>query len=693
MLLQYPRLHDVALCSLNLKKFGAGSQNLGHRCFIRGFMNSFSLPFEESSFDVDFNGFEVTLNSQNHKTIIFPANSMSALVHLNNLQSVNFSFHVPALNFLFSPEDVSVILLLYGLLSKKNKFTRPGRQLWNIVATKISSLLPTSKLSLTKVVRSASLWKRYITTYQSILLLVGYSSDEVMKRSAILMFRDTRYSKSVRSQWKLIAEIENELPFEAIAAARRIIRYKVLSSSPEKKCKFDKFHATGTYSKLCQLLLLILNTIGHFFVSLMRIILLDKVLAFFCWSGLRSGVVCENPALQKCITVKILEISISVSHDNALHSSTNVKALSEMGISYQDLLSFRFSVDAFFIRYLEKVSEISFTFATGRLNAHSFFTAKAGASNSSKEQQKMEIGGRQNVVWTEPAQIIYSPESASEDETNDAARTSVPQLDRLLGQLWSKWKNFCLTSEGGNLPDMHSPWILCDMRSCLISNGISNSGSQLDCTFIVGKLNFNLEYLSFASAVVLLRCLHCAVRLNLRRGDIVLHIPEITIQDSPASYWSSKFASHSSKLRIGITRMLPAKHVQIGAFIAGLHVGISLSHSHFHTRTAYPCPATPMLSFEICNIELLVLPNVEDYAGLSSGITSEYDIELESLGLRGPQENSDSENGAYSSQGETSLYAYLKVHGLKAYFDENSDNKDNQIIELKPTTAKLKYVR
>lgn len=690
VVLQYPCLHDVALGSLYLKKFGAGSQILGHRSFVRGFMNSFSLPFEESSFDVDFNGFEVILNSQNRRTTVFPATNMSALVNLNNLQSMNFIFHVPALNVLFSPADISVILLLYGLLSKETKSIRPGRQLWNIVATKISSLLPTSKLSLIKVVRRASLWLKYITIYHSILLLVGYPSNEGMERSALLMFHDTRYSKSMRSQWMSITEIEDELPFEAIAVARRVIRYKVLSRSPERK-----LHSTRTSSKLHQLYLLILSTIGSLLVLLMRIIFFDKILALFCRGSLEFVSVSRNPALQKSVTLNIREISVSISPDIVSQTSSNVKAVSDMGISYQDLLSFRFSVNAVFLRYLGKISEDSFTFATGSLNVHSFSTEKSGASNHPKEQQKMQTDRGQIIVWAEPAQIIYLPDAVSEDDTDDVAKTSVPQLDSLLGKLWLKWKNLVLTSEGESISNMHSPWILCDTWICLIDNGTKGSGSQVS-SLIVGKLNFDLEFYSFTSAVVLLRCLHCALQSDLmRRKDIVLHVPAMTIQDLPVTNWSSKFASYSSKIQRDITRVLPAKQVRLGALIAGLNFGISLSDNCFRARIANSSHPVMPLSFEICSIELFVSPIVEVYAGLLSGITSECDVGPESLGPEEPQEtgNSDSDNEAYICQGETSLCAYFKFDGLKAYFDESTDSKKDQIIELRPMTAKLKCVR
>lgn len=689
VILQSPRLHDMSSCSLYMKKFGVESQILGHRCFIRGFMSSFYLPFEESSFGVDIDRFEVTLNSENHKHTIFPATDMSAVVSLNNFQSISFSFNLPALNLLFSPADLSVIFLLYGILSKEYKCTRSGRQLWNIVATRIGSQLPTSNKSLVRVVRHVSLWLRYITTYQSILVLVGYPTDEVMKRSAILMFHDTRFSKSLSSQWKLIAEIESDLPLEAIAAARRIIRHRAVYG-PSEKCNSEKLQAVRPFSKFLRLILLFLSMIYSLLVSFMRILLLDKVIAIFCESSLHSGTVAEQSILQQRITLKFQEISLSVSLDQVIQPSINRKADSDMGISYQDLLSFRFSLDAFFLRYLVNISEKHFTFATGPFKVLTFSTGKDGVSSHSEEYQKKEIDRRQIIVLSEPAPIIYFPEAASDNATDDIARTSAPQLDCLLGQLWLNWKNFSLKSEGENMSHMHAPWIVGEMSSCLLDHRMNDSRSQVNCSLVVGKLNFNLEYYSFASAVVLLRHLQLS-----SRGDAVLHAPAITIQDPPVTPWRSKITSYSSKIRGNIIRMVSAKHVQIGVLIVGPHFQISLSNDQFRAQTTNTCPLGTQVSLEIYNIELFVSPNLEDNIGLSSGINSESNIGPESYGLKEPQEISipDSANGAYSCQGQVSLYAYLKVNGLMAYCDERTENKQHQIIVLRPTIAHLNYVR
>ncbi|KAK6129038.1 hypothetical protein DH2020_037218 [Rehmannia glutinosa] len=681
VLLQSPCLHDSFSCSLYMKKLKAGSRIVGQRCFIRGFMSSFLVPSEESSFDIDINSFEIRLNSESRTTSVFPATNLFAFVNSNNLQCINLCFHVPALNILFSPADLPVILSLYELLSKENKCARPGRQLWNIVATRISSLLPTSNLSLIKVVETAGLWLRYIKTYQSILLLIGYPADEIMKRSASLMFRDTTYSRSVRSQWNLIAEIENDLPLGAIAVARRIIRHRVAARDPVENRNHGELLATGLLSKLLQLLVLILSMIGSLLVSFMRILFLYNLI-IVPESSSDFGSVRENSVLQQSITLKIQEISVSVFPDNDVQHSISGKAFSGTKISLQHLQTFNFSIDAFFLRYMANISEKCLTFASGCLKVFSS-TSKAGASSYSEEHRKKEVDNRQIVAWGEPAQIIDVSEATSDND-----RTSDPHLGRLLGKMWLNWKDYCLKPEGENLPNVQAPWILGDIWS-LIDRGISDSSSRVNCGLVVGKLNFNLGYYSFASTVVLIRQIQCVLFWSPRRKNVVLHAPAITIEDPPVRY-CGKITSFFSQIELGIIRMLPEKHVQIGVLVAGPHIVISLLNDQFN-----PHHRVTRVSFDFCNIELRVSPNLDDNVGLSGENTSVCDRGPEYLGLKEPQETGISrlDNEAYSCQGQISLNAYLKVNGLKAYVGGTTDILKHEIIVLRPTTTVLSYVR
>lgn len=690
VVLQSPCLHDLS-CSLHMKKFGAGSQVTTARCFVSGFMSSLFLPFEENSFSVDVNGFEIALNSEKGSSSVFPATDMSALVILSHLQSVSFCFHVPALNFIFSPSNLSVILLFCRLLSKEHKYARSGRQLWDVVAAKVSSLLPVPNLSVIKVVRTMCIWLRYMKTYQSMLLLVGYPADEIIKRSATSMFHDAAFARSVKYQWKLIAEIEKDLPLESIAVARRIIRYRVASQGPGENGNRDELQASRPFSKLCQLLILILSMIGNLLISFARILFLHKVLTIFPKRDLHSAYVSENPILQRSITLDIQEISVSLSPDKPIQFITHGNAVSEPHISYGDLFSFYFSMDGFFLRYVENISENCFTFASGRLKVLSSSTATAGPSSYSEERQKKEVDKRQIVIWGEPAEIFCVPEGACGDVTDDIARTSDPHLDRLLGKLWLNWKNTCLKSGEDNIPSMQAPWVLSEVWTCLIDHGFSDSSSRFSCSLVVGKLNFNLEYYSFASAVVILSQIQSGFGWSLRRKNVISHTPTFTVQDPPVRSWNSIFTSYSSEIEMGIIRMLPEKHVEIGVLVAGPQILISLRNDQFHAKIPNSHHLVTQVSLEICNVELLVSDNV----GLSSENTSQCDVGPECLGLKEPQETniSKSDNGDYSCQGKMSLKADLKVHGLKAYFDEASENKKSQIIVLRPITTHLSYMR
>ncbi|GER30822.1 hypothetical protein STAS_06785 [Striga asiatica] len=678
VLLQSPSLHDSLSCSLYTEKLRFASRII-RPCFIRELISSFLVAVEESLIDVDINSFEIRLNSESRTSSVLPATNMFAVVNSNQLQSMSLWFHVPALNILFSPFDLSVILLLYGLLSKERKCPRTGRQLWNIVASRISSLLPSSSLSLVKVVKIVSLWLHYVQTYQSILLRVGYPASERMQRSATLMFQDAAYSRSVKSQWNLIAEIEDSLPLEAVAVARRIIRHRGSLGITVENHNSGEVPATWPLPKLFQLLVLILSMIGSLLVSVVKILFLHK-LAFFSESSSHSGSVHEFSILQQSITLKIQEISVSVSPETDVQPSKSGNAFSETKIALQPSQEFNFYLDAFFLRYIVDISEKCVTLSCGHVKIFSC-ALRTGASRHSREHWKQEVDNRQIIVWGEPAQIINIPESTIDSAKDGNVRTSVPHLDHLLGKLWLNWKDSYYESEGENVPSLQLPWILVDIRSYLVDNVIRDSSSRVNCGLIIGKLNANLGYYSIVSITVLLRQLQCAC-WNLGSKNVVWHTPTTISEDPPVRYFS-KVASHFSQVQAGIIRMLPEKHIQLGAFVAGPHILISPSNDQFNSHHF-----DAQISFEICNVELLVSPNLKDIVRL-------FGENSDCLGLKKPQEFDicESDFGAYSCQGQISINAYLKINGLKAYIGDTIGNHKHEIISLEPKTAVLDYVR
>ncbi|XP_051117331.1 uncharacterized protein LOC127242033 isoform X2 [Andrographis paniculata] len=691
VLLQSSHLPESVSCSMYMEKFGIGSHAIGHRVFVRGLMRIFSVPLEESSFDVDVNGFEIKSNTEDSSRCICPATNVYALVKLNHLQWLSFFLHFPSLEFLCSPADLSVLFLLYALLSKEQKVRRSGKQLWSIAASKISSLVPTSSTAFVKVFAIACLWLRYINMYRRILLLVGYPADAAMKRSVTSMFKNAAYSRSVRTQWKLISGIEKGLSAEAIAVARRIVRSRLEAGPSDRASNYVELLNRRPFSKICQLIMFILRMIGTLLVALMRILFLHKVLqTFHKRSNPHFVYGNENNLLEQCVIVKVEEISLNISPDNKSLSPLRGKTVPDSRIPFHDSLSFHFSVNRIFLRYLVNISEQCLTFASGKV--HSFSSAKAVAGSYFPEHSKKKVDMMQVVLWSDPAQVIYFP-GGSDDEATDANSTddiegsSIPQLDSLLVKLWLNWNNTS-KSEEENIPNVQDPWILYESRSCVTDHDISYSSYM-----VVGKLNINLEHNSFTSAIVLFRQMQRAMLKNTKRKNVLSQEPTMTDEGPDMRYWGDKFTSCSRKIEMNIVKMLPEKRVEIAALIAGPHIVLSLLNNQLHSETR-SSPHHMKFSLESSNIEFLVSPTMEDHAGFSRESTESCTREMH-LGLEELKEIDilKSDNGAYSCEGRIPLNAYLKAYGFKVYLDETIENQKLHIAIIKSTAAQVSCIR
>ncbi|XP_073288877.1 uncharacterized protein [Primulina huaijiensis] len=683
VLFQFPNSHNAL--SLYVKKIEARSQNFGHICFVRGFLGSLFVPSEDSSFLVDIDSFGIRLNGENHSSSIMPATNMSALVNVTNLQFTSICVRVPRLNYIFSPADLCIMLLFYARLSKESKCIRHGRLLWNIVASRLSSLLPSTNLSIMKVVKFTYLWLQYLKAYQNLLLLVGYPGSDQMKRSAEVMSRDTTYSRSVKFKWKLISNIENDLPLEAIAFARQITRFRLASRGPGKHDGFEELLGKRTFWKLSQLLVLILCVVGNLLRSISRLFLLHKVLAISPEIRQKCGTFQEDCLVENGISLIVQQISVSVSPNNSTERSTSRKAVTVTAVSYQDLLSFHILADAFILRYTVNVSEQYLMCGSGCLKILSSPLVKAGANNKLKEPENKKFDEKQ-IVWGEPGHIIYFPEA-----TNVSGETSVPLLDHIIRSMWLNWKESYSKFEEV-IPNVLTPWILCEVKSSLTHHSLDYGSSWFwNCGLTLGRLNFDLDFNSIATIIVLLRQIQCSLSLNDKMGENV--VMNTLDQDPSVRDLSSRCRSYSSKIESDIIRILPRKHIQIGVLIAGPHIQISLLNNKFYSENVGDHLVTH-ITFDICNIELVVSPKSEKYLGLPSENAAGCDRAAEYPILE-PQEIDafKSDNEAYKCQEQISLGAYFKVCGLKAYLVESAESYKYQIVVLSPITTRLQYTR
>ncbi|KAJ1436544.1 hypothetical protein SESBI_04154 [Sesbania bispinosa] len=131
-----------------------------------------------------------------------------------------------------SPDDISVCLLFDKLLSEKSNHTRSARELWRIASSRIGHVTVTPRLSLQRLVGVIGQWIHYVNAYENILLLIGYSTGHIWKKSISKMSHNKLVFSSARHHWELISDIEKKLPVEGISLARRIARHRAALKVP-----------------------------------------------------------------------------------------------------------------------------------------------------------------------------------------------------------------------------------------------------------------------------------------------------------------------------------------------------------------------------------------------------------------------------------------------------------------------------
>ncbi|KAA8547278.1 hypothetical protein F0562_003858 [Nyssa sinensis] len=624
---EFPISNDSFGCLWEIKELNAESQYTKHGCFFRGLISSLFVPLKECSFNINVRGFGIGLQSKDSISRVLPSVDLFTCIKLKDLQLIDFTFSIPELTFLFTPADLSIILAFGTLSSSESKCARNGRQLWKIAASRISSLISTPRLVLHKLVDDVGLWLRYVHAYENLLLQFGYPVDNSLKISAAMMSWDIKVSRSVKNQWKLISEIEKKLPAEAIAQARRIARYRAgLNAQRAKDHSNESQKILPLLALAWNIICIIFSSITHFFS---QIFLADNPKI----DG-HCRVVSEDSFSQHCFSLSVDKISIIASPVNAVQPPVWGKVVSEIGISYSELLSFCLSIDALFLTYTENICEQYFSISCGHLKVMSSSIIEDGSKNNNnnnnnnnntsylKRHWDKNFDDAKTIVWGEPAQMFY-PVDTRNGFPYDLERTSVSFLENLLGETWLNWKNSCTNFEGIKIQNLENPWILCEIKSFLTDQGLQNLNSGFwKCSLIVGKLNFVLGYSSLLLIALLLGQIQHALYMGYSNGrKKVLSLAPVTLDRG---------------MEMTMARMLPEKHIQIGVFIAGPHIQISLRKEGFYGGNSNVNPIVRQddlhLAFDVHNIEFAVWPILKSAFASSSGYRGLDDVhQLECL--------------------------------------------------------------
>ncbi|CAH9102206.1 unnamed protein product [Cuscuta epithymum] len=684
--------NDFVSFSFQMKKLRVGCQSVRF-CFISGVISSVFLPSRESYFDIDVQNFETILKTEYHMSNIVPSTNLHASVKSKSLYCLDFYVNVEALKLYLSPFHVSTILLLFVLLSKEAKCVRSGRQLWKIAAEKVRSLTSMHKFLLHKFVYIICIWVQYMHTYEKMLFLVGYPSEDAIRRSAGFMIRGKAYSIAVKQHWKKICQIEEDLPSAAITLARQIIRNRAASGAQRRKQLFHQ-SKVGSFSLACKPLLFV----GKYICSIFHLI---KGLFFQNTAGKCSnsneklGHVPDSSFLCHYIGLDVGNFLVSMSPEDKVHPSVSGKMLSDIGLAYHELLSFSLSIDVLCFRYSENITQQCFSFGCQSLNVVPLSLMESSYRNSAKYlngSQKTKAHNLSPVLWSEPAAIVHPVEI----DDYHANKTGVPCLsfiDFMIGEMLLKWRKCCSKDGANEIQDFETPFILCETKSFLIDQSQKNIiAGSLSCGMVVGRLNLVIEHASVVSITVISTQIKSALswtQCNMKK-DAVLHA-SASLSDQPSIDWSSKYNSLSNGMAIAANKLLPQKHIRMGIRVAGPHIQISLKKVELHGKITDQHHSTrnnmTHLRIEADNVELAVLPNLESDFNFSSGSMKIADAKAKITTLH--QGDIPKLNGeTLSSQGCISIDAHLKFDGVKVYLDV-TDNPHRPVILLTPVTFTL----
>nr|XP_009789529.1 PREDICTED: uncharacterized protein LOC104237139 isoform X2 [Nicotiana sylvestris] len=687
--------NDIWSLSFEMKELGVQCK-LIKGCLLTGLVSSIFLPSGENSFDLNVQHVEINLRRRSYFSCILPSTDLLASAKVKYLQFRELNFYADSLNFSLSPEDITILFVLFSLWSKESKRARTGKQLWEIAATKICSLTSTPKFAFHKIASTVCLWLRYIHAYEKMLLLVGYPVDCVIRKSTTAIVQSKAYSRTFKQQWEVISQIEKGLPVEAIVQARRILRGRAASSDQQSKDGGHESRMSRICWKICQSLSLIWIVISSVLHSVKCFFLLKKLLVRNRDICQKLGAINEDSILGSHICLYVKEFSILISPDIEVYPSFSRKLLSDVGLSYPGLVRFCLSIDFFCLRHSEDVSEQYFSFACGSLKVVSSYLTEDKTNkfnNNFKGRRRKNVHNLQPTLWGEPNQLLHSTESGGANPPHGTDGDFVHSPKSLIEQACLNWRKYSSRFGENEIQNMEDPFILCEIKSFLTDQSLKNlTAGYTTCCMVMGTLNLVLDYLVIVSITVICRQISAIPWTTSHMGSTVVEGVSGLVEDPPVADWNSNYKPFSSGIKVMVPRLLPEKHMQIAVHIAGPRINLTLRKEDFHGADLYlKLENDVRLSFDADDIELGVSPSLESDLTSSSGDTAVFDAKpLKDL----QQMDIAKSNGEVnSSRGCTSLCAYMKLKGLKVSLDKLWDNQGGQIVVLNPLTIQLLSLR
>ncbi|XP_029127816.1 uncharacterized protein LOC109800070 isoform X2 [Cajanus cajan] len=688
---QLPVLNDEFVCFGEIKEFSARSKYLDQKCLLRGFLSTILIPMKHSSLILKGIGFKVRICGKNSIDHVVLSSDVQIFTKFRDLKLANCTLCFPELAFSFSPNGISVCLLFHKLLSNKYNQSRSARELWRIAASRIGHVAVTSRLSLQGLVGVIGQWIHYVNAYESILLLIGYSTGNSWKKSISKVSRNKLILSSARCHWELISDIEKKLSVEAISLARRIARHRA-ALKISINCHEESITTKNIIRPFLFILAFMWKVVSTIIHCLANIFSQKKIVQDPDIDGCCLESLIEDPCQSSCFMLNFGKIIMTVSQTNEIHPFIYQKLQSLSGIVCSDFLSICFCIDALLLVSVEDIFEQRVFLSCGQMKVESApltMSAEECTENSlssAKGNGKESINNMESIMWVEPAQIFL----LSEIDAGQAEYSHDSHIESFMEKLSVSWKGICRKLNEDEIEYSEYP---CLVSKVEISSTYPDHKNPYfgfcECGLMLGKLNLVLTHSSVSSLCLILSQIQHAIFWEDRKEASIAS----NFVDKAEISWVNKYDCYSKEMIMTLLQKLPEKHIHFGVFVDG--PSVRFSHRREANRGGENTDDIINqdnfdLTFDFNEIEVVVgSPSSFVMAQLTGQLGHDNAkaecVKLESREIEILKPNNDK----YVSSGKVSIGSYLHLKGANAYLEKSEENHQIKLFILKPVSVKI----
>ncbi|VAI13448.1 unnamed protein product [Triticum turgidum subsp. durum] len=561
-----------------------GPELVSRSSLFRGLVGSSISSIKKNHLLVKCSDFEFVMKENDCTDCTASFTGLSACARLDNLQLAAFSIHVPSACCKISPKAIPSLMVILDITSQKEHYkTRSGRELWQIAMQKLDSPIVGHRFSLSKALSCATYWQHYVHAYVLLLSLVGYPSDKVIKKNCGRVSRNRKMLGAIRDHWVIVLELEEKVPAEAIARARRAARSKLAISQQQNKQESSKTLLVSSIMKI-----------------LSPFLYLWRFVVFAFWSVFRArdsgNKTCRSRAhifpgfshdsdMEFQLGIHLGELSV-ILLPIADHS-IGMKKLNNGSKSYHsDLPSIHLVIKSSCLLYSAGCITQSLFFVAGELKVFLAGVPKLsradnsntlGRNSSFKTAEFAEDTDSKMILWSDSASMHpFSEKQSDEFPHSDGSSTAV--LRSGMEKLWREWMLISNLYNESGVIHHEKPSVIFEVKSYVVDPYQNISGFH-QCRFTVGKLNLDLDYQCASSTYMLHRqFMHYKHLKELNRNIPNLPIPGASI--TPASGVLDKLRSFTQIMNIVMSDAIPGNTLQIEALIAGPSIRLSFDKNN-----------------------------------------------------------------------------------------------------------------